>query len=82
MGKPFLMGAVAYDPKVVTIWEGFRAWLAGQGFDFDFMLYSHYERQVDDIHSSGCQPLCVAHSPGFASSCITRFVPSASRQYM
>ena len=22
-----VMGAVAYDPKVVTIWGGFRAWL-------------------------------------------------------
>jgi len=22
------LGAVAYDPKVVTIWDGFRAWLA------------------------------------------------------
>ncbi|CCH18069.1 phosphate/phosphite/phosphonate ABC transporter substrate-binding protein [Micromonospora lupini] len=44
-----LMGAVAYDPKVVTIWEGFRAWLRGRGLDFDFVLYSHYERQVDDL---------------------------------
>lgn len=44
-----LMGAVAYDPKVVTIWEGFRAWLRGQGLDFDFVLYSHYERQVEDL---------------------------------
>ena len=24
-----LLGAVAYDPKVVTIWDGFRAWLRG-----------------------------------------------------
>ncbi|MFF5180496.1 phosphate/phosphite/phosphonate ABC transporter substrate-binding protein [Micromonospora sp. NPDC000316] len=44
-----LMGAVAYDPKVVTIWEGFRAWLREQGLDFDFVLYSHYERQVEDL---------------------------------
>ncbi|MEU5907329.1 PhnD/SsuA/transferrin family substrate-binding protein [Micromonospora sp. NPDC047467] len=44
-----LMGAVAYDPKVVTIWEGFRTWLRGQGLDFDFVLYSHYERQVEDL---------------------------------
>jgi phosphonate transport system substrate-binding protein len=41
-----LLGAVAYDPKVVTIWEGFRRWLADQGLDFDFVLYSNYERQV------------------------------------
>jgi ABC-type phosphate/phosphonate transport system substrate-binding protein len=44
-----IMGAVAYDPKVVTIWEGFRAWLRDEGLDFDFVLYSNYERQVDDL---------------------------------
>ncbi|HEV7652654.1 MAG TPA: PhnD/SsuA/transferrin family substrate-binding protein [Actinophytocola sp.] len=44
-----LMGAVAYDPKVVTIWEGFRTWLTAHGLDFDFVLYSHYERQVTDL---------------------------------
>ena len=44
-----LMGAVAYDPKVVTIWEGFRGWLTDRGLDFDFVLYSHYERQVEDL---------------------------------
>lgn len=41
-----LMGAVAYDPKVVTIWEGFREWFATRGLDFDYVLYSSYERQV------------------------------------
>ena len=44
-----LMGAVAYDPKVVTIWDGFRRWLAEQGFAFDYVLYSHYERQTVDL---------------------------------
>ncbi|HVT67507.1 MAG TPA: PhnD/SsuA/transferrin family substrate-binding protein [Trebonia sp.] len=45
-----LLGAVAYDPKVVTIWDGFRAWLRGPGgLDFDFLLYSNYERQVTDL---------------------------------
>jgi phosphonate transport system substrate-binding protein len=44
-----LMGAVAYDPKVVTIWEGFRDWFGGQGLDFDYVLYSNYERQVDAL---------------------------------
>jgi phosphonate transport system substrate-binding protein len=44
-----LLGAVAYDPKVVTIWEGFRTWLRGRGLDFDFVLYSNYERQVEDL---------------------------------
>jgi phosphonate transport system substrate-binding protein len=45
-----LLGAVAYDPKVVTIWDGFRAWLRGPGgLDFDYVLYSNYERQVEDL---------------------------------
>jgi len=41
-----MLGAVAYDPKVVTIWEGFRTWFAERGLDFDFILYSNYEAQV------------------------------------
>jgi phosphonate transport system substrate-binding protein len=44
-----VLGAVAYDPKVVTIWDGFRAWLRGEGLDFDYVLYSNYERQVEDL---------------------------------
>src|ERR1700759_2598716 len=44
-----LLGAVAYDPKVVTIWDGFRAWLRSTGLDFDYVLYSNYERQVLDL---------------------------------
>ena len=44
-----LLGAVAYDPKVVTIWDGFRAWLRSSGLDFDYVLYSNYERQVLDL---------------------------------
>jgi phosphonate transport system substrate-binding protein len=48
-GDALLLGAVAYDPKVVTIWEGFREWLRRQGLEFDFVLYSNYERQVTDL---------------------------------
>ena len=44
-----LMGAVAYDAKVVTIWDGFRAWFATRGLDFDYVLYSNYERQVEAL---------------------------------
>ncbi len=47
--KPFVLGAVAYAPKVVTIWEGFKDWFAEQGFAFDYVLYSNYERQVNDL---------------------------------
>ena len=44
-----VMGAVAYDAKVVTIWDGFREWFAGRGLDFDYVLYSNYERQVAEL---------------------------------
>ena len=44
-----LLGAVAYDPKVVTIWDGFRTWLRSAGLDFDYVLYSNYERQAGDL---------------------------------
>jgi len=50
MGDDVLvLGAVAYDPKVVTIWEGFREWFAGRGFAFDYVLFSNYERQVEAL---------------------------------
>ena len=45
-----LLGAVAYDPKVVTIWDGFRPLVAAtRTSPFDYVLYSHYERQVEDL---------------------------------
>lgn len=44
--KTLILGAVAYDPKVVTIWDGFKAYFAERGLDFDYVLYSNYERQV------------------------------------
>jgi phosphonate transport system substrate-binding protein len=44
-----LLGAVAYDPKVVTIWEGFNAHFARQGLSMDYLLYSNYERQVEAL---------------------------------
>ncbi|MEW5975451.1 MAG: PhnD/SsuA/transferrin family substrate-binding protein [Acidobacteriota bacterium] len=50
--KTLRMGAVAYDPKVVMIWEGFRQYFAGRGLDFDYVLYSNYERQVES-HLAG-----------------------------
>jgi ABC-type phosphate/phosphonate transport system substrate-binding protein len=43
------MGAVAYDPKVVTIWDGFRRWLRSRDLPFDYLLYSNYEPQVEDL---------------------------------
>jgi phosphonate transport system substrate-binding protein len=48
-GDTLLLGAVAYDPKVVTIWEGFKAWFAKHGLAFDYVLYSNYERLVEAL---------------------------------
>jgi ABC-type phosphate/phosphonate transport system substrate-binding protein len=44
-----LMGAVAYDPKVVTIWNGFRDYFVDNDLDFDYILFSNYERQVEAL---------------------------------
>ena len=44
--QPLILGAVAYDPKVVTIWEGFKAYFGQRGLPFDYVLYSNYEQQV------------------------------------
>jgi ABC-type phosphate/phosphonate transport system substrate-binding protein len=44
-----LIGAVAYDPKVVTIWEGIREYLVGRGVPADVALFSNYERQVEEL---------------------------------
>jgi ABC-type phosphate/phosphonate transport system substrate-binding protein len=50
MAEPeLLLGAVAYDPKVVTIWEGIRAYFREQGLALDFALFSNYERQVEEL---------------------------------
>jgi phosphonate transport system substrate-binding protein len=46
-GETLLLGAVAYDPKVVTIWDGFQQYFAARDLDFDYVLYSNYERQVE-----------------------------------
>src|SRR3954470_10747866 len=49
MEQPILLGAVAYDPKVVTIWEGIRDYFRGEGAPLDFALFSNYERQVESL---------------------------------
>ena len=46
------MGAVAYDAKVVTIWDGFQQYFRSHGLEFDYVLYTNYEAQVE-AHVSG-----------------------------
>jgi ABC-type phosphate/phosphonate transport system substrate-binding protein len=62
-----VLGAVAYDAKVVPIWEGFKAYFAARGLAFDFVLYSNYERQVaahlrGDIDVAWNSPLAWIHT--------------------
>lgn len=52
MTHRIVLGAVAYDPKVVTIWDGFQRFFALHGFEFDYVLYTNYERQVEQ-HFAG-----------------------------
>ncbi len=70
---PLIMGAVAYAPKVVTIWEGFKAWFAQQGFAFDYILYSNYEAQVEaqfdgTLHVAWNSPLAWVRADRMARS--------------
>jgi hypothetical protein len=68
-----LLGAVAYDPKVVTIWDGFGRYFAKHGLEFDYVLYSNYERQVEahfsgDIHVAWNSPLAWLQSERIAEA--------------
>lgn len=47
--RTLILGAVAYDPKVVTIWDGFQSYFARHGLPFDYVLFSNYERQVEAL---------------------------------
>ncbi|HXM57979.1 MAG TPA: PhnD/SsuA/transferrin family substrate-binding protein [Candidatus Dormibacteraeota bacterium] len=47
--RTLLVGAVAYHPRVVTVWEAFRGYFGDRGLDVDYVLYSNYERLVDAL---------------------------------
>jgi len=68
-----LLGAVAYDQKVVAIWEGFKAYFSRRGLGFDFVLYSNYERQVKShlaghFHVAWTSPLAWVRSRRLAAA--------------
>ena len=48
-GSEILIGAVAYAPKAVTIWEGIRSHFLAEKVPMDYVLFSNYERQVDAL---------------------------------
>ena len=49
MEKPILLGAVAYDPRVVPIWEGMREYFREVGPPIDYILFSNYDRHVQAL---------------------------------
>jgi phosphonate transport system substrate-binding protein len=68
-----LLGAVAYDPKVVTIWDGFKKYFVDRGLPFDYLLYTNYEQQVralidGQIHVAWNSPLAWLQSERIAGA--------------
>jgi ABC-type phosphate/phosphonate transport system substrate-binding protein len=46
MNDPIVIGAVAYHPNVVPIWEGMRDYFRSAGPEIDYVLYSNYDALV------------------------------------
>src|SRR5437016_6262590 len=44
-----LVGAVVYDPKVVTIWNSIIDFFGTQGYAMDCVFYNSYELMVDAL---------------------------------
>jgi len=79
-----LLGAVAYDPKVVTIWDGFQTYFGQRGLAFDYVLYTNYERQVEallagHIHVAWNSPLAWLQSERIAGKLGQRAKPICMR---
>jgi phosphonate transport system substrate-binding protein len=49
MNRPILIGAVAYDQRVVPIWEKMRDYFAALGPPIDYVLFSNYDRQAQAL---------------------------------
>ncbi len=48
--RPLWVGAVAYDPKVVTIWEGMRRYLVEEAkLPVEIILFQSYEAQLASL---------------------------------
>jgi phosphonate transport system substrate-binding protein len=70
---PLIMGAVAYDAKVVTIWDGFQRYFRSRGLEFDYVLYTNYEAQVaaqmlGHVHVAWNSPLAWLQADRVATS--------------
>jgi ABC-type phosphate/phosphonate transport system substrate-binding protein len=84
MSETLLLGAVAYDPKVVTIWDGFKEYFGEHSLPFDYILYTNYERQVEahlagHIHVAWNSPLAWLQSQRLAAALGRRAEPICMR---
>src|SRR5271168_3670383 len=58
MNRAIWIGAVAYDPKVVTIWEGMRRYFNEEaGLAVKVVLFQSYEAQVTALLASPADSL-------------------------
>jgi ABC-type phosphate/phosphonate transport system substrate-binding protein len=58
MSRTIWVGAVAYDPKVVGIWEGMRRYFHEEaGLSVEVVLFQSYEAQVEALLASPGEPL-------------------------
>lgn len=79
-----VLGAVAYDQKVVPIWDGFLQYFRGRGLPFDYVLFSNYERQVEaqirgSIHVAWHSPLAWLQTERIAAALGRRATAIAMR---
>jgi len=58
MSRTIWVGAVAYDPKVVTIWEGMRRYFHEEAhLPVEVVLFQSYEMQVAALLSGATDPM-------------------------
>jgi ABC-type phosphate/phosphonate transport system substrate-binding protein len=58
MSRTIWVGAVAYDPKVVTIWEGMRRYFHEEAhLPVEIVLFQSYEAQVSALLASPTEPM-------------------------
>ena len=58
MNRTIWVGAVAYDPKVVTIWEGMRRYFHEEAhLPVEVVLFQSYEMQVGALLAGPSDPM-------------------------
>ena len=69
MSRTIWVGAVAYDPKVVTIWEGMRRYFHEEArLPVEVVLFQSYEAQVERCWPRPAIPCRASTSPGTPTS--------------